>query len=326
MRALDMLILRVTVYGNSIAQAKARHACESPSQNPTCRVFPDNPMKLARTTILFTAVLAMLLLAAVPSHAQQWNFNNVSYPSATAACQGAVAWYASQHTQPPWNDVQFLYMALIWDPYKQANTGYACYERNTCTQSCNPTYLDQYLTIIPTCSNGLVVDLNTMGGCSPANGVQQGKNIGKTCPGAAKCGDPIDVGSGNVFEEVTDYTTAGQNPLLFTRYYNSRSGALGSSNNNWTTTFTRSIWVASLNFVVEVQRPDGQVLTFTNYSQTGWITDSDVDYTLTQDPNDFTLLTLTTPDDTVETYSIDADYVRGALTSITQRNGLISLF
>src|SRR5579859_2233121 len=29
------------------------------------------------------------------------------------------------------------------------------------------------------------------------------------------CGDPIDLGTGNVFETVTDYTTVGQNPLSF---------------------------------------------------------------------------------------------------------------
>ena len=40
-------------------------------------------------------------------------------------------------------------------------------------------------------------------------------------PGAASCGEPIDLGSGNVFDQVTDYETAGQNKLSLIRYYNS---------------------------------------------------------------------------------------------------------
>jgi Domain of unknown function (DUF6531) len=49
------------------------------------------------------------------------------------------------------------------------------------------------------------------------------KSLGLACgrPGAASCGEPIDLGSGNMFYQVEDYATAGQNPLAFTRYYNS---------------------------------------------------------------------------------------------------------
>jgi hypothetical protein len=41
--------------------------------------------------------------------------------------------------------------------------------------------------------------------------------------GKSSCGDPVDVGSGNLFESAQDYSTVGQNPLAFTRYYNSMS-------------------------------------------------------------------------------------------------------
>ena len=34
-------------------------------------------------------------------------------------------------------------------------------------------------------------------------------------------GEPINLGTGNMYEQVTDYTTVGQNPLAFIRYYNS---------------------------------------------------------------------------------------------------------
>ena len=39
-------------------------------------------------------------------------------------------------------------------------------------------------------------------------------------PGNKQNGDPIDVNTGNVYRSETDYSTAGPNPLSFTRYYN----------------------------------------------------------------------------------------------------------
>jgi hypothetical protein len=48
-------------------------------------------------------------------------------------------------------------------------------------------------------------------------------NGGHPCPPAGNptCGDPITIGSGNVFEEVTDYESPGPNKLALKRYYNS---------------------------------------------------------------------------------------------------------
>jgi hypothetical protein len=50
-----------------------------------------------------------------------------------------------------------------------------------------------------------------------------GKALGScSCSkGQPQTGDPITVGTGNVFEQAQDYTTTGPNPLSFTRYYNS---------------------------------------------------------------------------------------------------------
>jgi hypothetical protein len=46
-------------------------------------------------------------------------------------------------------------------------------------------------------------------------------------PGKGSCGtsphDPVDLGSGNMFLSAPDYATVRQNPLAFTRYYNSMS-------------------------------------------------------------------------------------------------------
>jgi hypothetical protein len=48
------------------------------------------------------------------------------------------------------------------------------------------------------------------------------KNNGKCACGV---GDPIEVSTGNVFEQATDYATAGPNQLAFIRSYNSMTGS-----------------------------------------------------------------------------------------------------
>jgi hypothetical protein len=136
------------------------------------------------------------------------------------------------------------------------------------------------------------------------------KNVGEPCgvSGCAGVGadNSINVTSGNVFEEVTDYETAGQNKLSYTRYYNSL--AIGSAiyNSNTGTdyylgteyagsTFLGSNWRSNydriLNIVYVVgssdpvlviaERPDGKQINFNNAGGS-WTTDSDVDYILTQ--------------------------------------------
>ena len=39
------------------------------------------------------------------------------------------------------------------------------------------------------------------------------------------CGNPINIGTGNKYEQITDYETAGTNKLGLTRYYNSLASA-----------------------------------------------------------------------------------------------------
>ncbi len=136
-------------------------------------------------------------------------------------------------------------------------------------------------------------------------------------------GDPITVGTGNVFEQVTDYATVGQNPLGFTRYYNSlghisNSGTFAATLGiNWRSNYDRYLNIGSSTTVL-AERSDGQVLTFT---KTGgvWKADSDVDYKLT---NSGSTWTLKDHNDTVETYTATAFNLNEAqLTSIQLRNG-----
>jgi hypothetical protein len=90
------------------------------------------------------------------------------------------------------------------------------------------------------------------------------KSLGKPWLIAGGCcaGDPIDIGSGNLFEEAQDYATAGQNPLAFTRYYNSMAvpdtyaTTLGQ---NWRTIFDRYLHIINPSAIygVVAERPDG---------------------------------------------------------------------
>ena len=130
--------------------------------------------------------------------------------------------------------------------------------------------------------------------------------------------DPINVATGNVFEQVTDYTTVGTNPLAFIRYYNSYSQrystyltALGP---NWRSNYDRYLRSVSASLAT-VERPDGRVINFTLVSSV-WTPDSDVDFKLT---NSGSTYTLTDPDDTVETYTVASG--KGTLNSIAYRNG-----
>jgi Domain of unknown function (DUF6531) len=67
--------------------------------------------------------------------------------------------------------------------------------------------------------------------------------------GKVSCGEPFDVGSGNMYLSVPDYATVGQNPLGFTRYFNSMAVpdtyavALGS---NWRGTTLTAICTSSI--------------------------------------------------------------------------------
>jgi hypothetical protein len=106
------------------------------------------------------------------------------------------------------------------------------------------------------------------------------KSLGGVCnvPGSRFCGHPINIGTGNMFEQVTDYSTTAPNRLSFTRYYNS----LGPPNvfaatlgRNWRSTYDRYLYIISPSSVA-AERADGQILNFV-FVNGAWTTDSDVD-------------------------------------------------
>ncbi len=151
--------------------------------------------------------------------------------------------------------------------------------------------------------------------CTPAN-----KCLGSPCdvPGGCEVGNPISLATGNKYEEVADYHTAGINPLTFTRYYNS----LGSTNTRaamlggkWRSTYDRFLRPVSSNNVITAvvaERADGQEVVFTPNSG-GWMADSDVDIKLALAGANWII---TNTDDSIEFYN-----ATGALTSIQARDG-----
>src|SRR5215831_10441927 len=148
-----------------------------------------------------------------------------------------------------------------------------------------------------------------------------GKDLGNPCdhPGGCTGGtDPISIGTGNLFEHVTDYATAGPNTLSFTRYYNSLAPSISAANTlgvAWRSTYDRSLKLLSPSSVT-AERADGRMLNFTLQGST-WTSDSDVDLTLTSTNSTWTL---TDRNDTVETYTAISPSA-AVLTSITARNG-----
>jgi RHS repeat-associated protein len=138
--------------------------------------------------------------------------------------------------------------------------------------------------------------------------------------GQIDIGDPINPGTGNVIESVTDYTTVGQNPLAFVRSYNSMQQALNPNTQattlgiNWRSNYDRYLNIVS-STQITAERADGQVLTF-NLVSGVWTPDTDVDMTLTQSG---TTYTLTDHNQTVEVYT--ASSTLATLNTITLRNG-----
>jgi RHS repeat-associated protein len=162
-------------------------------------------------------------------------------------------------------------------------------------------------------------DDNSPSSCQTNSAADASQSTNPT--GNSYAGEPINIPTGNMAYHKTDYRTAGQNPLAFTRYYNSRGAYIGELGVNWRSSYDRYIFLFS-STQVAAQRADGQILVF-NLTSGVWTPDSDVDYTLT---NSGTTWTLTNPDDTIETYgpTPSGSYAQTSLAqlnTIQSRNG-----
>jgi RHS repeat-associated protein len=138
-------------------------------------------------------------------------------------------------------------------------------------------------------------------------------------PGRVACGRPIDVATGNMFEDVTDYATLGPNKLAFVRSYNSQSRSSNMLGRNWRSNYDRTLNIASATSVT-TERADGQGITFT-LKGGAWQADTDVDLQLSQTGSGIgSTWTLIAPTDATETYTT-ITATQAQLTSIRARNG-----
>ena len=182
-----------------------------------------------------------------------------------------------------------------------------------------PSTLSNYIEVDSGTSK-IKYPITSLSTCTAAGSdVDPNKSLGIACdiPGCVACGEPINVGTGNVFERVTDYETAGANKLSFVRYYNSLAASTSYAVRlgvNWRSNYDRYLRLSASSIIAE--RPDGQQVTFA-LSNGAWTTDTDRDYKLT---NSGSTWTLTDSNDSVETYSA-LNPNEALLQSIRARNG-----
>src|SRR6185436_9796247 len=136
--------------------------------------------------------------------------------------------------------------------------------------------------------------IDTLGNCAASGGAASfgAKALGDPSgiPGCPDCGDPINVGTGNLYEQVADYRTVGPNNLSFTRYYNSMASAstfAASLGANWRSTYDRYLRIVSASSIT-AERENGRQVNFT-LSGGNWTTDTDVDLKLTNSGTTWTL-------------------------------------
>lgn len=162
------------------------------------------------------------------------------------------------------------------------------------------------------------------GGSTSATSPLQNLGDPNSLPGGCNCGEPVNLATGNVYYEVTDYKTAGANPLQFTRSYNSLGAASGNTfaamlGPNWRSNYDRYLRFVSSTSVI-AERPDGQQVTFT-LNGSAWTTDPDIDLALVNSGTGAgSTWTLTDHSDNVETYS-NSGGDEGVLQTIQARNG-----
>jgi RHS repeat-associated protein len=154
---------------------------------------------------------------------------------------------------------------------------------------------------------------------APEQSASSGEPLLCTC-----VGDPIDTATGNHYQVEQDFKGAENTDLSLTRYYNSMSPNASPFGAGWTSTWHRSLRISSPGSpVIQSIRADGRQDQFSSIDGVHFASDPDVASVLAAivDPRFINPVgyTLTTPDDTVETYSD-----RGFLQSVKTRNGLVT--
>ena len=109
------------------------------------------------------------------------------------------------------------------------------------------------------------------------------RNLGfKGCGscGGTMIGNPVNLSTGNKFEDQDDYDGEGGFPLSFHRYYNSASSGDGTIGNRWGHTYSRTLILQSLT-EVKLYRDDGEIRYFEQCGSS-WCATADEIGTLTE--------------------------------------------
>ena len=137
--------------------------------------------------------------------------------------------------------------------------------------------LDSYFLEIDLTSYGFDVGKNA-GGCDCDGG--NGHN-GGTAPASSIKGDPINTGTGNKYEQETDYA-APSDWLTLRRFYNSLGGAVPTTlGSTWRHSFDRTLQISPYAPSIDAYRPDGRFERFTKTNGV-WTPDKDVADTLNE--------------------------------------------
>jgi len=172
--------------------------------------------------------------------------------------------------------------------------------------------------ILRVCERGYVTDGDS---CVPDGSPIEAKNNGWPQGEACK-GNPINIGTGNKFQQEIDYAGAGPFPLTITRYYNSRSvNSVRHWGIGWTSYYDRRIQFFGTGATsVTAHRHDGRAIYFSPSGQ-GWIPDADTADRIerrTDAGGAFLGWRLTTAEGAIELYD-----TQGRLVSIRSREGFM---
>ena len=251
------------------------------------------------------SLVAVLLAASVAARAEwtmAWS-GTTPYPSPVAACQ------ALADQRPP-HEVISLWLSKPDDP-----TTFGCQVAGA-----------PIAFIQAKCDAGEHQTPVFAEGCAPAPPEPKACSGACSINGQVSDGDPINIGTGNSYQRVVDFQTAGPRRLGFVRYYNSRPiprDAIHSLNGlgglGWTHTYNRAIIYAPYQHYesatsVDVVRPDGRVFDFSLQGGV-WVADGDVVGQLSKDIGNATWVYVNANDET-EVFGSS-----GGLESIRQRDG-----
>ncbi len=170
-------------------------------------------------------------------------------------------------------------------------------------------------------------------------GVVHKETTAGACPGyrnqcpSPKRSNPVNIATGNKFQEETDYISAVPQSLKFRRYFNSAltNGTPGRYSQGWSSDYFQRIRLEpDADYSLTMTRPDGRLIFYNKDVNTGeWSSpDPGVVETIEEvfdDSGNRTGWLFTTADDSVEEFILAQNGIHGFPIKITERNGLATI-